>query len=232
MLFVVFRDDIIEDSIDDVIPEDAKCYGCNKLVIGSPTYTCTSRNINCQKFYLHKSCAELPEQIHHHKHNQHSLFLLLPHRSCICDVCGRKWKLFTYRCEDCQFNVCVLCAFDQRVLHHKGHKEHPLTLMKRKALFKCDACGVESKDSSYACTTCEFWIHKSCALSPLTIPAPAYHQEHPLKLIYSIPNIHRKFPRVCNICQKLVHTNFWLYYCHSCTYFVHINCATSTESIM
>ncbi|KAL8127978.1 hypothetical protein AgCh_014776 [Apium graveolens] len=41
---------------------------------------------------------------------------------------------------------------DTRVLHHEGHKYHTLTLMKKEALFSCDACSEEAKDSSYVST--------------------------------------------------------------------------------
>ncbi|XP_017240536.1 uncharacterized protein LOC108213271 [Daucus carota subsp. sativus] len=215
----------------DVFEDDPKCCICNNTVTGSPTYTCSnsaSNNTECPTFYLHKSCAELPSQINFYKHNQHPLHLLPRPNKFTCDVCDRYVK-FSYACDDCQFDVCVVCAFQQRVLQHEGHPEHILTLMPRKSLFKCDACHEKVEDSSYVCTTCALCIHKACALSPFTIPAPAFHH-HPLHLIYSVPQMHRYFDRFCNICQRRVHTNFWLYYCHKCTYFVHMRCATSSHT--
>lgn len=73
---------------------------------------------------------------------------------------------------DCDSDVCIVCvsvtAFgsEQRVLHHEGHREHAPKLQ-REALFECDACRVGALDISYVCITCDFWIHKSCAFSPL-----------------------------------------------------------------
>ncbi|KAL8111475.1 uncharacterized protein LOC141664441 [Apium graveolens] len=223
---------------NDVIKEDATCCVCNKTVLGFPTYTCSAihdvDDIGCNNFYLHRSCAELPAQLYpHDKHNQHPLILQLRPDNCFCDDCYRKVK-FIYICDGCDFGFCVACAFpcpdedEQRELYHEGHQEHTLTLQ-RQALFKCDACWEEAKDFSYVCFSCDFWIHKKCAFSPLIIPEPAYHH-HPLHLTYSIPEIHRIFVRFCNICDEPVHIHSWLYYCHKCTYFVHMKCAASTIS--
>lgn len=223
---------------DDVIEENAACYVCDKTVIGFPTYTCTSPddNIDCNFFYLHRSCAELPTKLYaHDEHNQHPITLRKRSKRCICDVCEDKVK-FAYSCAGCNFDLCIACAFpcppddEQRMLCHEGHPEHTLVLQ-RQALFKCDACWEEAKDLSYICITCDFWIHKRCAFSPLIIPAPTYHH-HPLHLIYSIPDIHRYFPRFCGICNEIAHVHSWLYYCHKCTYFVHMKCSTSTVSTL
>ncbi|XP_063937043.1 uncharacterized protein LOC108194965 isoform X1 [Daucus carota subsp. sativus] len=215
---------------DDDFRENDICCVCNKPVLASPTYICTSSDhSDCQSFYLHKSCAELPTIIDHHKHNQHPLTLLARPDEYICDVCSRLVK-FAYACEECTVDVCVFCGLEQRVLCHEGHQQHKLTLMNREALFKCDACGEEDKDSSYVCTTCEFWIHKTCALSPYIIPTQAYHH-HPLFLIYSIPQMHRQFERECNICHEVVYNINWMYYCHKCTYFVHMRCAMSSDTV-
>ncbi|KAL8111479.1 uncharacterized protein LOC141666898 [Apium graveolens] len=221
---------------DDVIEEDATCRVCNKTVIGFPTYTCSAihdvDDIGCNNFYLHRSCAELPTKLYpHDKHNQHLLTLKQRPDKYVCAVCENKLK-FAYACVACDFDMCVSCAFPcpdddaQRVLSHEGHQEHTLTLQ-RQALFKCDACWEEVKDFSYVCIPCDFWIHKKCAFSPPIIPEPAYHH-HALLLTYSIPEIHRFFLRFCNICGELVHVHSWLYYCHKCTYFAHMKCATST----
>ncbi|WOG90334.1 hypothetical protein DCAR_0209577 [Daucus carota subsp. sativus] len=212
---------------DDLLGVDAKCYVCNKTVIGSPTYTCTSHDIECQGLYLHKSCAEFPQRINHENHNQHPLTLRPPLSRWLCDVCLGQGN-FVYYCELCEFVLCVDCAFEERVLCHEGH-EDTLQLMHRKVLFSCDACYEEAKDSSYVCTTCEFWIHKECALAPLIIQTSPNHH-HSLHLIYSIPDMHRYFKRFCAICEGVVQKNSWLYYCHKCTFLVHMKCVTRSDS--
>ena len=105
----------------DVIANDALCHVCDTSVIGSPTYTCSSDDAECQGFYLHKRCAELPTTIHFHKHSQHPLVLLKRPHNYICDACGQRVK-FSYACDDCQFDVCLICAFQQRLLHRMDVK--------------------------------------------------------------------------------------------------------------
>lgn len=124
--------------------ENDICCVCNQPVIGSPAYICSSTDhSDCQNFFLHKSCAELPTYRDHHKHNQHPLTFLPRPDEYLCDVCSRLLK-FAYACDDCDFDVCVFCTREHRVLHHEGHQEHKLTLMNREALFECDACGEEA----------------------------------------------------------------------------------------
>ncbi|WOG90508.1 hypothetical protein DCAR_0209752 [Daucus carota subsp. sativus] len=213
---------------DVVIGVEATCSVCNNPVLGSPTYTCTLRvDIGCQDFYLHKSCAELPKQIIRHKQDQHPLGLLPRAGYYVCDICHNSVK-FSYACVDCDFDICVICAFafEDRVISHQGHPEHTLTLL-REALFKCDACWEKATDYSYVCLPCDVWIHKKCASSPPIIPAPTYHH-HPLTLIFSIPQMHRNFIRYCVLCKEVIWKRCWSYYCQKCTLFVHLKCSTST----
>ncbi|WOG90452.1 hypothetical protein DCAR_0209696 [Daucus carota subsp. sativus] len=213
---------------ENVTQNGAKCYICMGPVINSPTYTCpTHQDAACQNFYLHKTCAHLPTRINHHKHRQHRVTLVPRPDTCSCDICSRPVKI-AYTCDECDFDVCVACTSDERTLHHQGH-EHELILMNRKAKVECDACGLVARDSTYVCTKCEFWIHNKCAFADSIVPSPHHH--HPLHLVYSIPNFRlRHDKRYCKVCNKEVYNSHWTYYCHRCTYFVHMNCATSTES--
>lgn len=80
---------------------------------------------------------------------------------CVCDICDNEIK-FAYACEDCNFDVCVDCAFarpsdEHRVFFcHEGHPEHALTLLQGEASFLCDACREEFRDFSYVCVDCNF----------------------------------------------------------------------------
>lgn len=75
---------------------------------------------------------------------------------------------FSYACDNCQFDVCVSCTFEERLLLHEGHKEHTLTLMQRVASFECDACGVKDEDSSYVYEMCYLLSHNILGLSSLS----------------------------------------------------------------
>ena len=202
--------------------KDVVCYGCQKP-ISSSAYSCNDCN-----YFLHKKCAELPKEITHPKHLKHPLTL---HSHCDdwCNVCGIDgWKWFIYFCSKCNFAVHIPCVLEDRVVEHESHP-HPLTVVHKEALFKCDACFTEHKDLSYFCNTCEFWIHKSCALSPSTIEHNSHH--HPLVLNYSLPDIHRSFDFCCDICKKWVYPDHWVYGCDPCRYFAHVKCATSKTMI-
>ncbi|KAM7530136.1 hypothetical protein LguiB_033546 [Lonicera macranthoides] len=97
------------------------------------------------------------------------------------------------------------------------------------SLFACDACGTEDEDFSYRCTSaeCQFWIHASCASSVSTLHRNDH--KHPLLLAYYVPYQLRNFSHDCYICEKRVYHSNWVYYCASCRYFAHLNCAKSKE---
>ena len=209
------------------------CHGCNKPIITTlsscnAAYTCGS----CEGFFLHKTCAELPIQINHPMHDKHSL-TFVPRLSSMsfCDICKCKWEHFGYRCDICDYDICAICTLDEdRVFYHTSHSDHSLNLMRREALFDCDACGQKAKDSSYLCNNCDFWIHKSCAASTNTVSMPNFHQ-HPMQLAFSIPEMHRGSDQFCGKCKELVSKNYWSYYCQECAYSVHVRCAASPETM-
>ncbi|XP_027081249.2 uncharacterized protein [Coffea arabica] len=209
------------------------CYGCQEQILDPAAYCCFA----CH-FFLHKRCAELPRQIRHPMHSQHDLVLLgkPPYysRSCICDACGQDdWKFFTYHCSLCEFDLDVSCAIldqpeilEQREIELDCH-HHRLIQLEKPASFLCDACGKVDEDSSYLCPTCQFWIHKKCALRPTKVKHKDHN--HSLQLAYSLPSDHRKFPQQCSVCWKKVRLRDWVYYCGPCRYFVHITCVVISQ---
>ncbi|CAK9158510.1 unnamed protein product [Ilex paraguariensis] len=106
---------------------------------------------------------------------------------------------------------------------------HQLTLLRRSANFNCNACKLSGKGSSYLCYTCQFWIHKSCALSPTTIELD-YHHHHRLNLNYKyVSSKFSDYKDRCNRCRKEIIDGSWAYRCEAqCKYFVHFECAIST----
>lgn len=157
---------------------------------------------------------------------------------CDCSICGVPWKWFIYFCYHRPFYVCVKCAMfhiqssEDRKLDHPAHAQHPLTLVQRPSSFKCDACKVEddSKDLSYICTKCPFWMHKSCADAPTTFPFQFHHQ-HPLVLSFSLPRVYHKFLQHCRLCKERLNRLDWIYYCRYCRFFAHFQCARSSHML-
>ncbi|KAL1806936.1 hypothetical protein ACET3Z_030004 [Daucus carota] len=108
------------------------------------------------------------------------------------------------------------------------YHSHKLTLSTRLATFQCDACREVDTDFSYMCYTCPFYIHLACSNLPNLLETKI-HPKHPLRLAYSLPEIHRKFLQHCTICRTQLFHSHWLYYCPNCRFFAHIKCAISAH---
>ncbi|CAK9143412.1 unnamed protein product [Ilex paraguariensis] len=204
------------------------CYGCREPILDT-TYSCKE----CENYFLHRRCAELPAENKDPRHPGHSLNLLKRstsknHSTYMCDVCRGTQAQFTYYCSHCHFNICVLCFLEEPMITLPCHG-HQLTLLRRSANFNCNACKLSGKGSSYLCYTCQFWIHKSCALSPTTIE-PDYHHHHRLNLNYKyLSSKFSDYKDRCNSCRKEIIDGSWAYRCEAqCKYFVHFECAIST----
>ncbi|KAF5445336.1 hypothetical protein F2P56_034395 [Juglans regia] len=99
-----------------------KCDGCVRSIF-PPFYTCAQ----C-RFFLHKSCVELPTKIRHPLH-EHPL-MLLPrspeiHKTFRCDTCHRRCNGFIYQCGKCDFHLDVQCSLIPYMFKHDCH-EHQL----------------------------------------------------------------------------------------------------------
>ncbi|KAL4637008.1 hypothetical protein ACB092_03G049900 [Castanea dentata] len=108
-------------------------------------------------------------------------------------------------------------------------QNHPLTLFGKFITFICDFCGKEGKSMPYLCgSTCGFWAHLNCASFPRMVKHMRH--KHPLILTNSIMEDHYEH-RVCQLCVKHVDKNLGVYYCSSCDYVAHLDCATDKKGI-
>nr|GEY48152.1 C1-like protein [Tanacetum cinerariifolium] len=185
------------------------CEGCRDPISigGGSTYGC----ILC-RYFLHKTCAELPPTINHKSHPFHPLTLI--------NGTYLKWS--------CDAAAAALKEEASIKFEHEGHLQHTLTLKLRPAAFFCDACKTEDKDLFYECDSCDFWIHKTCASLAPTINLP-HHPNHSLVLVYFLPDKFYNYPYYCEFCDKRILQNDWLYHCANCRYFAHIKCALKAE---
>ncbi|KAI3691958.1 hypothetical protein L6452_31762 [Arctium lappa] len=224
------------------------CYACREPISDGSAYGC----IQCH-YFLHKTCAQLSPTINHHFHPQHTLTLIdvittsWPYWT--CDVCGLQYpnEGILYACLQhitrLMFTACIKCcliecarqeAYDaikkeaEIKFKHEGHSQHTLTLQLRPAAFYCDACKSSDKDLFYQCDSCDFWIHKSCASLSTTIDL-LHHPNHPLILIYSLPDNFYNFIYYCEFCKKYILRSDWLYHCANCRYFAHVKCALNAK---
>lgn len=224
-------------------------YSCIRASITGETSTDTSTGTDngCVNFFLHKTCAELPLRIQNPENPTEFLIrcsrrppTTLPFLSGLgCMICGVKWEGFCYCNSDeyCFYYLCLKCAMfrfqslENRNFDHPSHPQHSLTLIQRPSSFMCDACNVEdnTKDLSYACTKCPFWMHKSCADAPKTFQFQV-HDKHPLRLSFSLPKAYQQFDQYCRLCNETLNRLNWLYYCGRCRFFAHFQCARLSQT--
>ncbi|WOG90374.1 hypothetical protein DCAR_0209618 [Daucus carota subsp. sativus] len=170
----------------------------------------------------------------------------------ICDGCTQPITVTHpsyYGCTQCKFFLHSVCATKLPTVLPIGssssHPQHSLALTMKTRFYAavyCEVCGCPTNGFYYKCEACDMKIDICCAFLPSRIKykshkhhpfilQPAYHH-HPVTLIFSIPDEHRYFGRWCNICSDYVPVISWMYYCHKCTYFVHIKCATAPVSAL
>ncbi|XVF07379.1 hypothetical protein REPUB_Repub06bG0133700 [Reevesia pubescens] len=209
--------------------EEVDCSGCWEPIQGSSYYCC----IDC-KFYLHKTCADLPLNINHPLH-EHTLDLKVkspyfpdPPNCCLCFEKGR----FVYHCSSCNFDLDVKCALfagDFSKFPHFTHA-HPLIFIQRhknEKYFSCAACDKPTSGPIYSCMGCKFYLHKECAdqlLPEITHPS---HHKHPLMFLEK-PPVHRK-RCFCHLCINPNYKGF-IYHCSFCEFGIKIKHIFSSQS--
>ncbi|GMP40930.1 hypothetical protein CsSME_00011204 [Camellia sinensis var. sinensis] len=197
--------------------KDKICNACVRK-ISAPFYSC-----GLCDFFLHKWCAELPNELEHPCH-PHQLILLkkppVPRGLFNCKGCGYYCNGFSLRCikDECLsfFNNCdldVKCAFLPKAIIHKVH-EHPLFLKKECISAGCAACPRRVRMFAFGCDICNFNLHSSCALLPDTIKH-RYDEHHPFTLIYA-PIKDGPDEYICEFCEEEIDPNWWFYHCIDC----------------
>jgi hypothetical protein len=199
-----------------------RCWGCYETVLG-PSYSC----IQCKDFYHHKSCAELPHELHHPLHPKHPLILFEEWKYFYnkeyskCEVCKKYIGQYSYGCSDCNFNLHNRCA-SLPLTMETGVHDHPLTCLWKLVKFTCDLCGKVGNVAPYQCASRHFWIHKSCGSCLRRVKV--IRHKHPLNLIHSL-EVNQSISRFCQLCVQKVDTDYGLYYCSICDFVVHLDCA-------
>lgn len=149
------------------------CAGCKLICAGSGSiYTCNRCN-----YFLHTSCAQMPQQITHPFDQSHVLTLLptpaYPGGIFTCNACWKDGSGFSYHCGPCDVDLHMNCASMPLALspHQQFHHPHQLnlTFSIRPATpnsFNCDICNkVGHTEWLYWCVPCDFTAHLGCATS-------------------------------------------------------------------
>ncbi|XP_055832365.1 uncharacterized protein LOC129901260 [Solanum dulcamara] len=148
-----------------------------------------------------------------------------------CKVCGLQLVGSGYGCESCQFYVHASCFDLPQKIQHDAHPAHPLTL-RYPSYYKhcgktCDACCENIRRSFlYCCDLCDFDLHVTCATLYNIVKRPDT-LKGTLRLHYTFPFGDNIIAR-CNVCNKKVSKEGWLYYSKDTGHIAHINCVKDT----
>ncbi len=219
------------------------CFGCREPILG-PSYSCIKCSLG---YYHHKSCAELPLGLYHPLHPKHPLILfdeftyrndnefskraLSPltmrpkdhNHPLACIVCKEFHSEYSYRCSCCDFNIHIICFL---IPIEAEFHDHPLTPFCKSIMFTCDICGKEEKGMPNVCLSCGLWIHRRCDYFPRRVKVVRH--KHPLYLTHSFLEVDQSSDsRFCQLCVRKVDTHYGLYYCSTCDFVAHLDCATN-----
>jgi hypothetical protein len=210
---------LVEELENEVV-----CSGCDKSVSCGPAYKCSP----C-KFFLHKSCAELPREIQHHPlHPNHTLLLKAPSKNFrFCDACLKFCeRFFAYDCNSCNFVLDIECASIWPAKLDACH-QHEFVPIFQQIQFTCKLCGEDCSTAAqpaHVCRICQHLAHTLCAVKPRTIKISA--DRHLLTLIYSLGQVIMKEHDdvFCKLCYKKVNLKYAGYYCQQCDFVSHLEC--------
>ncbi|XP_059435587.1 uncharacterized protein LOC132168611 [Corylus avellana] len=201
--------------IDEQLENDEKCDGC-MWPIYPPFYTCTP----C-RFFLHKSCVELPT-IKSHPLHRHPLALLPEPRDVdkyfVCNACRHNCNGFVYHCDKCNFDLDVQCSSMPDIFKHEGH-EHRLILYSASNFEKCSSCDFGGQ--IFRCAHCEFTLDFKCVTLPLTTKYGPYGQS--FALCYKVEDDYDD-EYYCDICEEPRDPKHWFYYCGDIDFPAHPKC--------
>ncbi|XVF81572.1 hypothetical protein PTKIN_Ptkin15bG0165200 [Pterospermum kingtungense] len=197
--------------------KESKCFACWKPLVDSAYLSLD------YGFSLHKKCIELPREINHLCHRQHSLFLQFNSGRLPCQICQEtQHGGLVYCCSICNFTLHIDCVSPSPIIEDKSSHEHPFIRLFRQSSFTCDACGTPGNYVSYICSTCSIMVHKKCISLPRIIKIVWHH--HPI--------FHKHFvvdnecgTLECGFCHEEVNKECGSYYCSECKFILHVNCA-------
>ncbi|KAF5933738.1 hypothetical protein HYC85_029909 [Camellia sinensis] len=191
--------------------KDKICNACVRK-ISAPFYSCGQ----CD-FFLHKWCAELPNELEHPCHPHQLILLKEPpeyrglFRCRGCRYYCNGFRFQTFQCSD--YYLDVKCAFLPKAIIHKVH-EHPLFLKKDCMTAGCAACPRRVRMFAFGCDNCNFNLHYTCAVLPNTIKHK-YDEYHPFTLIYA-PIKDGPDEYICEFCEEEIDPKWWFYHCIHC----------------
>uniref|UniRef100_A0A2N9HMF8 Phorbol-ester/DAG-type domain-containing protein n=1 Tax=Fagus sylvatica TaxID=28930 RepID=A0A2N9HMF8_FAGSY len=149
-----------------------------------------------------------------------------PYEDGKCEVCKEVDRYqYSYGCSRCNFNIHIGCTVSP--IQAEFH-DHPLIPIGKSITFTCDICGKEDKGVPVSCGPCCFWIHRRCARYPRRVKVVRH--KHPLHLTHSSHEVDQSDSRICPLCVQKVDTHYGLYYCSTCDFVTHLDCALDSRN--
>lgn len=230
-------------NINTATTDDQKliCNGCVMPIISTSSseenpllfYSCNDCN-----FFIHKFCTNLPRTILPgvvacHPEHTLDLFTITNTDFVTCELCDSAINGICYYCTICECVFDVRCCFVPNRIKHHAHK-HPLTLSHcdtttTSGKYACRACGfIITTKMEFRCEPCKFNLHIRCAL----FPAMMRHRwdPHPLQLMYP-PFYDHGGEIYCEICEKEMDLNRWMYNCSNCDQSFHPECLVGRHNV-
>ncbi|KAI4382671.1 hypothetical protein MLD38_008607 [Melastoma candidum] len=88
--------------------------------------------------------------------------------------------------------------------------------------FDCYACGSQGDLIFYYCPECKFRFHVNCVK---TLPSSVDRKcPHGKPLLLSMPPKDETNEYYCEVCARMRHPDYWIYYCARCEYEAHPHC--------
>ncbi|KAB1221170.1 hypothetical protein CJ030_MR2G012831 [Morella rubra] len=194
---------------------------------------CKSRSIyKCEKcpFKLDIECASRWPQSNTNNVCQHMKYLpILKRIDFTCQICQKESKDIAQLCGKCRLLAHVECATRTIRDPKTNNCPHEFVLINERILFKCQVCRDERKDVAYLCSLCQLLVHNECAKVRRTIKISKH--EHSLTLTYSVRDVSDSEAVFCKLCSQRLETAYAAYYCQSCTFVAHFECATMSGDL-
>ncbi|XVF06392.1 hypothetical protein REPUB_Repub06bG0044700 [Reevesia pubescens] len=219
--------------------ESIDCEACC-LKISGEAYACKS----CE-YYLHKACTQLPYEVLHPLHPQHSLKLFIPNRRMwpmfACYECREYSFGFAYLCSPCGFLLHMKCPKTLSIPKYEGQRLKEMESQRSKLcpfnqyhkinffncgsnlskFYFCNICPRKLKGPSYECINCQYKVHESCFGFPLELQL----QFHPQHRLHTCLNVREK----CFVCKESVDIG---YSCLQCRFHLHLYCAKALKRVI
>ncbi|CAL5341102.1 unnamed protein product [Camellia sinensis] len=202
------------------------CFVCRLPFVDSMICFCPK----C-KVLMHKSCVDLPQEIKHVLHPEHTLNLWYIPGWRYCRACRRDSHAFLFKCLQCKWYMDAGCALSEppRIIMSEIH-EHPLALFKEPNHKKCKTCSKKCITPYLLCVLCNFIQHVNCVEILPPIVQYKYHYnrltltDSPIK-DNSDEDDDAEF--YCDACEERRELHKRSYYCKESHYVAHPHCVAS-----